>query len=199
MFCQRGDACRPAERREVGSFMAAKAKQAEVEEEDDKPEGENEQSAAKSKFAFLKFKLPSMKWMIIGGAGLLVILCGSGGAYFFFKGPDHKETHVAAKPATFVDMPDVLVNLSSNGADRTQYLKVKIVLELPDATLVPQIQPLMPRVMDAFQTYLRELRPTDLDGSAGLYRLKEELTRRVNAAVAPSRVTAVLFKEIVVQ
>jgi flagellar FliL protein len=57
----------------------------------------------------------------------------------------------------------------------------------------------MPRVMDAFQTYLRELRATDLDGSAGLYRLKEELTRRVNAAIAPSRINAVLFKEIVVQ
>ena len=58
---------------------------------------------------------------------------------------------------------------------------------------------MLPRVMDAFQTYLRELRPTDLDGSAGLYRLKEELTRRVNASIAPSRVNAVLFKEIVVQ
>jgi flagellar FliL protein len=53
--------------------------------------------------------------------------------------------------------------------------------------------------MDAFQTYLRELRPSDLDGSAGLYRLKEELTRRVNAAISPNRVSAVLFKEIVVQ
>ena len=183
-----------------GSFMAAKPKQAAV-EEDDKPEGENGQSAAKSKFGFLKFKLPSlsMKSMIIGGAGLLMLAGGGGGAYFFFKGSDHKEAHVAAKPATFVDLPDVLVNLSNTGADRTQYLKVKIVLELPDASLVPQIQPLMPRVMDAFQTYLRELRPTDLDGSAGLYRLKEELTRRVNAAVAPNRITAVLFKEIVVQ
>ncbi len=178
--------------------MAAKAKQADV-EEDDKPEGENEQPAAKSKFGFLKFKLPPLKWMIIGAAGLLVLVGGGGGAYFFFKGPSHKEPPVAAKPATFVDLPDVLVNLSNAGGDRTQYLKVKIVLELPDSTLVPQIQPLMPRVMDAFQTYLRELRPTDLDGSAGLYRLKEELTRRVNAAVAPNRVTAVLFKEIVVQ
>src|SRR5450631_4295199 len=83
--------------------------------------------------------------------------------------------------------------------ERTQYLKVKIVLELPNPEVVTQIQPLMPRVMDTFQTYLRELRPTDLDGSAGLYRLKEELTRRVNAAVEPNRVTAVLFKEIVIQ
>jgi flagellar FliL protein len=53
--------------------------------------------------------------------------------------------------------------------------------------------------MDAFQTYLRELRASDLEGSAGLYRLKEELTRRVNAAIAPHRIVAVLFKEIVVQ
>jgi len=171
--------------------MAAKAKEADV-EEDEKPEDENEQPASKSKFKFIpKLKLPPLKWMIIGGGG--------GGAYYFFKGSGHKEPQVAAKPATFVDLPDVLVNLSSSGGDRTQYLKVKIVLELPDSSLVPQIQPLMPRVMDAFQTYLRELRPTDLDGSAGLYRLKEELTRRVNAAVAPNHVTAVLFKEIVVQ
>ena len=47
--------------------------------------------------------------------------------------------------------------------------------------------------------FLRELRPTDLEGSAGLYRLKEELTRRVNIAIAPNHVNAVLFKEIVVQ
>jgi flagellar FliL protein len=70
---------------------------------------------------------------------------------------------------------------------------------LPEQTMIGQVQPVMPRVLDAFQTYLRELRPTDLDGSAGLYRLKEELTRRVNVAIAPSRVNAVLFKEIVVQ
>ncbi|MFA6266487.1 MAG: flagellar basal body-associated protein FliL [Pseudolabrys sp.] len=149
-----------------------------------------------------KSKLPSKKVMIIAVAALLVLGGGGGGAYMFLGGghgkPEEPKKEVV-KPATFVDLPDVLVNLSNSGTDRTQYLKVKIVLELPDAELVPKIQPLMPRVMDAFQTYLRELRPTDLDGSAGLYRLKEELTRRVNVAVAPNKITAVLFKEIVVQ
>ena len=54
--------------------------------------------------------------------------------------------------------------------------------------------------MDTFLPYLRELRATDLDGSAGLYRPQgEELTRRVNAAIAPNHINAVLFKEIVVQ
>ena len=147
-----------------------------------------------------KFKLPSKKVMIMAVAGLLVVGGGAGGYFMFFGGSKHEEAKKeVAKPATFVDLPDVLVNLSSAGTDRTQYLKVKIVLELPDPLLVAQIQPLMPRVMDAFQTYLRELRPTDLDGSAGLYRLKEELTRRVNVSVAPNHITAVLFKEIIVQ
>ena len=161
---------------------------------DDSADGEGAAPAVK------KSKLPSMKVMIIAAAGLLVVGGGGFGGYKFFAKPKHEEPKKeAAKPATFVDLPDVLVNLAGSGSDRTQYLKVKIVLELPDPLLVAQIQPLMPRVMDAFQTYLRELRATDLDGSAGLYRLKEELTRRVNVAVAPNKITAVLFKEIVVQ
>jgi flagellar FliL protein len=178
--------------------MAVK-EQAEAEVED-VPEDGDEQPAAKSKFSF-KFKLPSIKMMLIIMAGILVLGGGSGGAYFyFFRSPAHeKPKQEAAKPALFVDLPDVLVNLSNPVSERTQYLKVKIVLEVPNPEVVTQIQPLMPRVMDAFQTYLRELRPTDLDGSAGLYRLREELTRRVNAAVSPNRITAVLFKEIVVQ
>ena len=177
--------------------MAAKAKQADAEVED-KPDEEAEAPAAKPK---KKFALPSMKVMIIAAAGLLVLGGGGTAGYmFFFKTSGHEQvSKTDAKPATFVDLPDVLVNLSNAGTDRTQYLKVKIVLELPTPEVMTAIQPQMPRVMDAFQTYLRELRPTDLDGSAGLYRLKEELTHRVNDAVAPSRVTAVLFKEIVVQ
>lgn len=158
------------------------------------PEAEGEEAPKK------KIKLPSKKVMIIAAAGLLVVGGGGFGAMKFMGGKKHEEPKKeVVKPATFVDLPDVLVNLANSGGDRTQYLKVKVVLELPDAELVPKIQPLMPRVMDAFQTYLRELRPTDLDGSAGLYRFKEELTRRVNVAVAPNKVTAVLFKEIVVQ
>ena len=180
--------------------MAAKAKRAEAEIEDEPEDGGDDQPTPKSKFK-LKLKLPSLKVMIIAAAGLLVVGGGGGGAYFyFFSSHEHEKPAVAAvKPALFVDVPDVLVNLSNPASERTQYLKVKIVLEVPNPEVVTQIQPLMPRVMDAFQTYLRELRPTDLDGSAGLYRLKEELTRRVNAAVSPNRITAVLFKEIVVQ
>lgn len=143
----------------------------------------------------------SKKRLVILAAIALLVLGGTGGgAYYFFAGAKkEKPAAVAAKPPAFLDLPDVLVNLSSNGSERTQYLKVKAVLELPDAALVPQVQPVMPRVMDAFQVFLRELRASDLDGSAGMYRLREELTRRVNVAIAPNRVNAVLFKEMIVQ
>lgn len=172
--------------------MAAKTKK-KAEADAAEPEAEGE---AKPKPKF------SRKMIIMAAAAVLVLGGGGAGGYFFFSGHGAKEEkpkEAVVKPATFVDLPDVLVNLANSGSDRTQYLKVKVVLELPEADLVERIKPLMPRVMDAFQTYLRELRPTDLDGSAGLYRLKEELTRRVNAVVAPNHITAVLFKEIVVQ
>ena len=182
----------------------ADAENAEAEGEGEGEEGKKSGGSWLAKLAKLpKFPKLSLKLMIIAGGAFVLLAAAGGGAYFFLGGHGKEEAAGAAaqiKPPTFLDMPDVLVNLSANAAgDRTQYLKVKVTLELPDQAMSSQIQPVMPRLMDAFQTYLRELRPTDLEGSAGLYRLKEELTRRVNASIAPSRVTAVLFKEIVIQ
>jgi flagellar FliL protein len=187
---------RPAEGGRVkveAKYMAAKATTS-----DDDLETETQQSSGRPKAGR---KLP-IKLIAIAVGGLVLLGGGGFAAYKFLAGG--KDEHaasaqVAAKPAVFFDVPDVLVNLSNPNSERTQYLKVKVVLELPDAKLKEQITPLMPRLLDMFQTYLRELRPTDLDGSAGLYRMKEELTRRVNAAIAPNRVNAVLFKEIVIQ
>ena len=174
----------------MADAKAATADEAEVE-----AGAEGEAGQAKKKFS-----LPSIKVLAIGGAAFLVLVAAGGGGYWFFaRKPPPKVEESLVKPTVFVDLPEVLVNLSNTGSERTQYLKVKIVLEVAEQKVVTQITPIMPRVMDAFQTYLRELRPSDLEGSAGLYRLKEELTRRVNASIAPARINAVLFKEIVVQ
>jgi flagellar protein FliL len=176
--------------------MAAKAKEPEKQPE---PEPAAAQGAAEAPQPTGWKRLLTWKMIALIAAG--VVLVGGGGTTAWLmlgQGKDSKAVAIA-KPAVFVDLPEVLVNLSNVGSDRTQYLKIKVVLELPDQLLMQQIQPVMPRLMDTFQTYLRELRPTDLDGSAGLYRLKEELTRRVNVAIAPNKVNAVLFKEIIVQ
>jgi flagellar FliL protein len=144
---------------------------------------------------------PKSKLKLIIAAAALLVLVGSGGTWFFFFRGHAEEVHAEAvvKPPVFIDVPDMLVNLAGLPGERVQYLKVKVVLEVKEEKQVELIKPTMPRVTDLFQTYMRELRPADLNGSAGLFRLKEELTRRVNAAISPSQVTAVLFKEIVVQ
>ena len=114
-------------------------------------------------------------------------------------GEDKHAAEAAAKPPSYVDVPEIMVNLVGLPGERVQYLKVKIVLEVKEERQVEAIKPTMPRLTDIFQTYLRELRVSDLNGSAGLFRLKEELTRRVNTVISPSQVNAVLFKEIVIQ
>jgi flagellar FliL protein len=144
----------------------------------------------------------SKRKLVIIAAAVLLLLGAGGGGWFFFFNHHGEEKHAEApapKPPVFVDVPDILVNLAGLPGERVQYLKIKVVLEVKDEPLVEKIKPTMPRLMDIFQTYLRELRATDLAGSAGLFRLKEELTKRVNAVISPGQVNAVLFKEVVVQ
>ena len=136
--------------------------------------------------------------LIIAAVGFVASSAAARRLFFLLKGPAKSRGLPPPKPL-FVDMPDLLVNMSTLPGERTQYLKIKVVLEVKDQPLVAQIQPNIPRMVDIFQTYLREVRPTDLNGSAGMFRLKEELTRRVNATIAPHQVSAVLFKEILVQ
>ena len=140
--------------------------------------------------------------LIIAVVGFLVVLGAGAGGWFVFMRGHGEEQHAEApppKPPSFVDVPDMLVNLVGAPGERVQYLKLKLVLEVKEEKQVEAIKPALPRVTDLFQTYMRELRPSDLNGSAGLFRLKEELTKRVNLALAPNSVNAVLFKEVVIQ
>ena len=109
---------------------------------------------------------------------------------------DEKPKEVQA--AVFYDLPEILVNLNTTGR-RQNFLKIRVSLELQSALDVTKIEAVMPRIIDNFQVYLRELRVEDLQGSAGMLRLREELLTRVNAAVKPAKVNDVLFKEMLVQ
>lgn len=102
-------------------------------------------------------------------------------------------------PATgFLEIPTMIVNLNSpEGSPR--YLRLSVQLELEDPADLPAVQAVIPRVVDQFQTYLRELRVKDLRGSGGIYRLQMELLWRVNQAAAPAKIKDVLFQEILIQ
>jgi flagellar FliL protein len=159
----------------------------------------------------------SGKRLIIFAAILLLVLIGGGvGAAFMlglFSSPPPPAAAADGAPADgapapvappasqrsfFFELPDLIVNLNADGR-RSTFLKIKVALELEGSQDVNQINDALPRIVDNFQVYLRELRIDDLNGSAGMYRLREELLRRVNIAARPVRVRDVLFKEMLVQ
>lgn len=143
------------------------------------------------------------KKLLLLAAIPVVLLLAGGGLYFSglldgLLGRHQQEEVKAVETPVFYDLPEMLVNLSPT-AGRTSYLKMKVTLELPNAAASAALDPVIPRIQDAFQVYLRELRVEDLDGSGGMFRLKEELLRRVGLAATPVPVRAVLLKEMIVQ
>lgn len=167
--------------------------------DDEKPEG------AEAPLEPPKGKSKKMLIIVAAIAGLLLV-AGGGAAVFLIShknAPDtvEKQTTTAqddkAKPV-YYSLGDLLVNLSGEGK-HPNFLKVKISLELADEKDLPLMDSIKPRIIDNFQVYLRELRVDDLRGSAGMYRLREELLMRVTEAAQPVRVRDVLFQEMLVQ
>lgn len=99
----------------------------------------------------------------------------------------------------FLTLPDLLVNVATADNARPAYLKLKLTLQVADAETAEAITPALPRILDQYTGFLRELRVEDIAGSAGYSRLQLELLRRVNLAVAPAEVQAVLIEEMLVQ
>jgi flagellar FliL protein len=165
--------------------------------EGDGGEGAEGEGAAK--------KLPLIKIAIFAGAPLLLIIVGVTVAFFLgiFGGKhEAEEAEAHEKPAAnevqFYDLPEILVNLNTGGKQAT-YLKLQVAVEIPKEADVTAIEPALPRVLDRFQVFLRELRLEDLNGSAGTYRLKQELLRRVRLSGLAVPVNDVLIREMIIQ
>lgn len=148
----------------------------------------------------------SGKKLIMFG-GLPALLLVGGGAYQFgmldalLGGGEEAEAaqhEDVPKEAVYVELPDLLVNLRPTGK-QPSYLKLSVSLELDDPLVVAEVEKVKPRIIDRFQVYLRELRAEDISGSAGVYRLKEELLARINTAIEPHEVKDVLFREMLIQ
>ena len=118
---------------------------------------------------------------------------GEGGA------PDAAAATVKEGPdgVYFYTLPDIVVNMQTADG-RPTFLKLKLTFELPDEEAADVLNPNMPRLQDMLQTFLRELRPEDLQGSQGSYQLRMEILRRVNLVAAPTKVNAVLIEEMLI-
>ncbi|NKC29955.1 flagellar basal body-associated FliL family protein [Falsiroseomonas selenitidurans] len=101
-------------------------------------------------------------------------------------------------PPAFVELPEMIANLNAPGR-RPVFVRLRAKLEISKAEDAAAVTEAMPRLVDLFQTYLREVRPEELRGSAGTHRLREELMARASLAATPARITDVLFMEMLVQ
>ncbi len=173
---------------------------------DQEPEVESEEGAEAPKPSG---KMPGRKLILFIALPVLLIIGGAAGAFFSglldpLLGLDAEgaaEEDLAPEPtgpAVFYEIPEMLVNLSAAGR-KTGYLKITVVLELVSQEDLAAIEGVMPRVVDSFQVYLRGLRVEDLQGSAGLQRLREELLLRVATAAQPVEVKDVLFRDMLIQ
>jgi flagellar FliL protein len=173
-----------------------------------------------------KKKLP-LKLIIIGAVAAVLVLGGGGTAAMFLLKPKPGTQQVAknekpkkkkkdekkegGKPdpnaaqvsegpdgVVFYTMPDMSVNLQSADG-RPTFMKLKLTLELPDENQVEVLNENGPRIQDMFQSFLRELRPEDLNGSQGSYQLRMEIQRRVNLVIAPAKINSVLIEEMLIK
>lgn len=155
----------------------------------------------------------------------LLLLIGIGGAGAYFSGMlggkkeeatkeeggalhDTKDAKGAKKDGAgatakqgdpvFYELPEFINNLNT-GSTQSSFIKASVILEVASQEDLKRVQEMQPRIIDDVNTYMRELRASDLGGSSGLERLREELLRRINKAVSPSVVNNVLFKEVIVQ
>lgn len=142
------------------------------------------------------------RMVLLAGAVALPVLAGGGlwlsGLLPQWLGMTHEApADAVASGPVLVAVPDIVTNLNTQGR-RPVFLKLRSKVEVAKSDEAA-IQEQMPRIVDLFQTLLRELRPEELRGSAGTQLLKEELIARANIAVAPVRISDVLFTEMLVQ
>ncbi len=139
---------------------------------------------------------------IVGGLFAAGIIGGGGKEEAPHETPEEiaakaEAAALAARPV-YYELPEFLINLSATSG-RTSFLKMSVTLELRDQAAIATMDASKPRIIDTFNTYLREMRPADLQGSAGIYRLRTELMARLNSSIEEGTVKDILFSEIIVQ
>lgn len=152
---------------------------------------------------------------------LMIVLLVAAGGYYFMASDESKaisnviktvdqggegegengdaDSSGEGRPAVvFHYLPEILVDLNVS-KDKKSYLKLALVLELTSQSDVATVNLYLPKIMDAIQVYLRELRLEDIKGSSGMYRVREELTVRINSILYPVAARDVLFGQLLLQ
>ncbi|MFS0850795.1 flagellar basal body-associated FliL family protein [Novosphingobium panipatense] len=138
------------------------------------------------------------------------LLAGAGGVYWYMRpAEEHAEEKQAEASseeaeaeegdvsASYIEVPPMMVNLRGGGA-QSKFVKLRfVIVAAPGKT--DAVKARLPVVLDALQPFLRELRPDDLNGSAAVFRIKEEMMRRSTEALGKGMVRDVLIQDLIQQ
>jgi flagellar FliL protein len=135
-------------------------------------------------------------------ASVLAVLVLSGAGIFISnldQGKEVQTTIISDKKAMFVPLEEITVNLRNGLENNPAWLRIKVSLEVNGKSNYDMVSQMTPKIVDVFQTYLKELRKSDLDGSFGIYKIKDEMMLRINTIIYPARIEAILFQEFIMQ
>lgn len=139
--------------------------------------------------------------------GLVLALVGGGGGFFAaYSGMILAPEDPAAAGAEvdemsplpdvkFVEVQPLTITIATNPKPR--HLRFRSQLEVPTA-YKEEVELVLPRVVDVFNTYLRALRIEDIEDPSALTRLRSQMLRRVNIVTGEGRVNDLLIMEFVI-
>ena len=167
-------------------------------------EAKEEESSKKTLRRILSLGLAAL----IGFAGGFYLAAGKEGALAWLglgAQPAAQAPAVAGAIPVEADglskLPQVIVNVArttDGGRTINRYLKIGVTLvHAPEASTL--IQRREDYLVDAYQAYLWQVRPEEVEGSRGLMRLKAELLRRARAVVGEAEIKDVLVTELLIQ
>ena len=132
---------------------------------------------------------------------LLIVIGISVGIYFSMNnsydslGVDYKIIQYnkdnAEDITAFYDLPEIKTFVK--GKHGSHELRLKVNLELSSIEDLKVIEVLSPKLSDSIISHIIELTVDEIDGSVGLYWLKEELLYRLNLTAAPVKIKNINF------
>ena len=148
---------------------------------------------------------------------IFLLILGGGGSYLYFFNPSllgledtsastavdvstttlNEDGTEVTTFANIIPLDEIIINIRDR--DFQRLFKLSISLELVDPEDNPEVMQNLPILLDSFQSHLRGLRISEIEGSRAIYRIKEELIARANIVLHPVRIKNILFAELLIQ
>ena len=171
--------------------------------EEEQPILENAQVGSPPRGSFMNILLVAVLILIAGVGGYFIQELISGNSESKAPSPPMQTQPVAtARPAlpavgVMVPLEPFIVNLARTKGSRI--LKVTVTLELNNPAVQPEVEDNRQKIMDSILVLLSSKTFEDVYSIQGKFKLKDEITTRVNRFLAMGHVKEVYFSEFLIQ